>query len=247
MFNFLSKIFGKNNYLDFSVLNSDMHAHLIPGIDDGSVDIEETLKMIEGLKTLGFKNFITTPHMMPDVFKNTNASISEAGIKLNIELESQIGKQIHTAAEYYVDENFPERVRNNESFLTFGNNYILIEVSMNAKEKSLKETLFELKVKGYYPVLAHVERFPYMFTDDLNYYSDLKDADVLFQVNLRSFIGQYGETQRKIARALADNNMIDFLGTDLHRQNQLPFLEMAMKDSYVQKLLKQNKLLNKQL
>lgn len=245
MANILSKLFGKKELMDFSVLNSDMHAHLIPGIDDGSNNVEETIKMIEGLQRMGLKKFIATPHIMPDIFKNTYVSVVEACKKLNMELEEKIGMQIHPAAEYYVDENFLERIRSGEHFLTFGKNYILIEVNMAAKEKTLEETLFELNVKGYHTVLAHAERYPYMFDNNLAYYSSLKDADVLFQVNLRSFTGNYGEVQRKIARKLADNNMIDFLGTDIHHENQLPILQQAMRDDYVQKLLHNNRLLNK--
>ncbi len=152
------------------------------------------------------------------------------------------------AAEYYIDQEFPNRVRNDEKFLTFGENYILIEVNMMAREKRLEEVLFELNLKGYKPVLAHVERYPYMFEgNSLAYYASLLDADVLLQVNLRSFTGQYGEIQKKIARQLAEHNMINFLGTDIHHENQLPIIYQSMKDPYVQKLLIKNKLLNNQL
>jgi len=83
--------------------------------------------------------------------------------------------------------------------------------------------------------------------NSLNYYSGLMDADVLLQVNLRSFTGQYGEIQKKIARQLAEHNMINFLGTDIHHENQLPVIHQSLKDPYVQKLLANNTLMNKQL
>ena len=247
MGNLFGKLFDHKDLLDFSVLNADMHSHLIPNIDDGSVSTLESQKMISGLRAMGFKKFITTPHIMPEVFKNNKEIIENASHNLNAELaEDDIA--VIAAAEYYIDEEFPNRVRNDEKFLTFGENYILIEVNMMAREKRLEEVLFELNLKGYKPVLAHVERYPYMFEgNSLAYYSSLLDADVLLQVNLRSFTGQYGEIQKKIARQLAEHNMINFLGTDIHHENQLPIIYQSMKDPYVQKLLIKNKLLNNQL
>jgi len=245
---FFGKLFEHKGLLDFSVLNADMHSHLIPNIDDGSISVQETRNMISGLQAMGFKKFITTPHIMPEVFKNTTEIIENACAKLNEKMEAEGEQQVIAAAEYYIDEQFANRVRNEERFLTFGENYILIEVNMMAKEKRLEEVLFELNLRGYIPVLAHVERYPYMYEgNSLNYYSGLMDADVLLQVNLRSFTGQYGEIQKKIARQLAEHNMINFLGTDIHHENQLPVIHQSLKDPYVQKLLANNTLMNKQL
>ncbi len=244
----LSKLFEHKHLLDFSVLNADMHSHLIPNIDDGSASVQESANMIKGLQALGFKKFITTPHIMPEVFKNDAEIILESCIKLNSELMPESDVNVIAAAEYYIDDQFHDRVRNGERFLTFGSNYILLEVNMMSREKRLEEVLFELNLKGYKPVLAHVERYPYMFEgNSLQYYSSLMDADVLLQVNLRSFTGQYGEIQKKIARQLAEHNMINFLGTDIHHESQLPVIQQSMKDSYVQKLLTNNTLMNNQL
>jgi len=245
---FFGKLFEHKHLLDFSVLNADMHSHLIPNIDDGSISVQETRNMITGLQAMGFKKFITTPHIMPEVFKNTTEIIENACVKLNEEIAADGEQQVIAAAEYYIDEQFANRVRSEERFLTFGENYILIEVNMMAKEKRLEEVLFELNLRGYKPVLAHVERYPFMYEgNSLNYYSGLMDADVLLQVNLRSFTGQYGEIQKKIARQLAEHNMINFLGTDIHHENQLPVIHQSLKDPYVQKLLANNTLMNKQL
>ena len=244
----LSKFFEQKELMDFSVLNADMHSHLIPNVDDGSASTRETINIVQGLQAMGFKKFITTPHIMPEIYKNTSEIINSECEKLNAEIGSVIGVSIKAAGEYYIDDDFPDRVRNGEIFLTFGDRYILIEVNMMARDKRLEESLFELNVKGYKPVLAHVERYPYMFEGgSLNYYSGLRDADVLLQVNLRSFSGQYGEIQKKIARQLAEHNMINFLGTDIHHESQLPVIHQAMKDAHVQKLLMNNTLLNNKL
>ncbi len=241
----LHKIFGQKDLPDFSALHTDMHSHILPGIDDGSQSPESSVNMMTGLMELGFKKFITTPHIMPEVFNNTPESVHAAFSQLKNALENKDHFDLHVAGEYYIDDHFATRVRNGEQFLTFGDNYILVEVSMMVKEKKLEESLFELVMNGYKPVLAHAERYPYMFENGkLNYYSGLCDADVFLQVNLRSFTGNYGEIQRKIARALAENDMISFLGTDLHNEGQLGLLFQAMKDNHVQKLMAGGKLLN---
>jgi len=137
------------------------------------------------------------------------------------------------------------KIKNDEHLLTFGENHILIEVSMGMKEALLDAVIFELTTRKYKPILAHVERYVYMFDQGkLDYYQQLKDADVLLQVNIRSFLGQYGEIPKKIARKLAVNNMIDYLGTDLHNEAQLPMIKDALNDAYIQNLLKGNTLKN---
>lgn len=240
-----NSLFKQQESVNFSGLGVDMHSHLIPGVDDGSASFDDTIKMITGLQELGFCKFVTTPHAMPGVYENTKQNIDAAAKKLNFQLTQQLNLTIQAAAEYYVDDDFPQRIRDGETPLTFGNNYVLIEMSMNSKSMNLDAAIFELTTRGYQPVLAHVERYPYLFHNgQLNNYEQLRDADVLLQVNLRSFIGNYGEIQRKIARKLAEAAMIDFLGTDIHNPAQLDALKIAMEDKVVQQLLRSGKLKN---
>ncbi len=235
------KLFSKKDIVDYSVIKTDMHSHLIPGIDDGAKDEQTALLMIEGLKALGFTQLITTPHIMKSYFDNNEQIIQNGQQNFN----NKYHTNVVAAAEYFVDESFVEKIKNNMPLLTFGDNYVLIEVSMGVKDKQLEEAVFELTSRNYKPVLAHCERYPYMFENGkLNYYEKLKDADVLLQVNIRSFLGQYGEIQKKIARKLAVNDMIDFLGTDIHNELQLPMLKDALQDEYVQHLLNSNQLKN---
>ena len=235
------KLFSKKDIVDYSVIKTDMHSHLIPGIDDGAKDEQTALLMIEGLKALGFTQLITTPHIMKSYFDNNEQIIQNGQQNFNDKYHTNVV----AAAEYFVDESFVEKIKNNMPLLTFGDNYVLIEVSMGVKDKQLEEAVFELTSRNYKPVLAHCERYPYMFENGkLNYYEKLKDADVLLQVNIRSFLGQYGEIQKKIARKLAANDMIDFLGTDIHNELQLPMLKDALQDEYVQHLLNSNQLKN---
>ena len=244
-----SKLFKKETFLNYEGLGADMHSHFIPGIDDGSSSIEESIEMMNGLMQLGFTKFITTPHIQPELFQNTEESILKKKDEFQTELNRRkIEIEIEAAAEYYIDENFLIRLQSANKFLTIDDSYILIEVSMVSRFKDLEKVIFELMLKGYKVILAHVERYPYMFENGkLDYYHTLKDKEVYLQVNLRSFTGNYGDIQKKIARQLADKKMIDFLGTDLHKPFQLKIIEDALHDMHVQKLLKENNLLNKTL
>lgn len=238
-------LFGsrKNDLLNFSALGTDMHAHLLPGIDDGAADIDESKLLISGLQELGFSRFIATPHIMPGVYDNNSDGITQKWNDLINAIVPQ--PQLHAAAEYYIDIDFPARIRSGEKMLSFGEQYVLVEVNMTQPELKLQESLFELRLAGYKPVLAHVERYPYMFKkNSLKEYEQLRDADILLQVNLRSFIGDYGEPQKRIAKALAEVGLINFLGTDIHRAAQLPLIAQSMADKHVQQLLASGKLLN---
>lgn len=248
--NLFSKFFPaqKKDLLNFSVLHTDMHAHLLPGIDDGATDITAALALISGLQELGFKKCIATPHIMPGVFDNDADIIFDRQSALNAAALPALGTEVQAAAEYFIDESFPERVRAGEQLLTFGDNYVLVEMSMILREKKLEEAFFEMRLRGYRPVLAHVERYPYLFDkQQLDEYEKLRDADVHLQVNLRSFTGNYGEIQKRIARVLAEHRMISFLGTDLHNAAQLPILAQAMADGHVQRLMESGTLLNAML
>lgn len=244
-----AKLFKKESFLNYEGLGADMHSHFIPGIDDGSANMEESIQMLNGLKQLGYSKFVTTPHIQPEIFPNTEAFILEKFDAFKTSINAYAPDlEIKCAAEYYVDDNFLSRLNTDNKLLTFGNNFVLIEVSMVSKFKALEKVIFELMLLGYNVILAHVERYPYMFENNrLDYYESLRDKEVFLQVNLRSFTGNYGDIQRKIARQLAEKNMIDFLGTDLHKPVQLKLIEDALHDTYVQKLLTENNLYNKSL
>jgi protein-tyrosine phosphatase len=243
-----SNLFSKKVFADFSALQTDMHSHLLPGVDDGATQFSDSLAMITGLQKLGFSKFITTPHVMKDVYENVYSEVLKVEDSLNQALNASGKIDLHAAAEYYIDDEFPERIKSGEPLLTFGDNFVLIEMSMSSRSKLLESTIFELNLRGFKPVLAHVERYPYLFEhQQLDEYQKLIDADVMLQVNIRSFTGGYGEIQKKIAKKLAANDMIDFLGTDIHHQAQLPALYEAMQDATVQKLLKDDRLKNKLL
>jgi len=149
--------------LDLSWLEVDMHSHLIPGIDDGSKSMEESLELIKRLSSYGLQKIITTPHVMSEYYKNTPEIISMGLEDLRKAVKAEgISIEIEAAAEYYIDEILLEKIKDGKSLLTFGEKYILVETGFINKPQMLLETMFQLEMSGYKPILAHPERYQYL-------------------------------------------------------------------------------------
>lgn len=229
-----------------SLIGTDIHSHLIPGIDDGPESMEQSVELIRSMYNLGYKKFITTPHIMMDYFKNTpdiiNKRIAELRKAIN---EAQIPVTVEAAAEYLLDEGFVKKFHARE-LLTFGKKYILVEISFYFPPESLFQTLFDLKLEGYIPILAHPERYGY-WHHNFEQYITLKDREILFQINLPSLTGYYSHEVRKITEQLIDNNMVDFVGTDAHNMVYIDHVDKSRYSKHLEKLLQSGKLLNNTL
>lgn len=201
-------------------LLTDMHSHLLPGIDDGAPDIATSISLIKGLAALGYTRLITTPHIMNDMYPNTPHIINERLHDLRQALSKQnINIQIEAAAEYYVDEFFEELLQSEELICLPGYK-ILVEQSMLQAYPRFKEVVYELRLKGYTPIIAHPERYVYM-AEQKHDYQWFKDSGCLLQVNLLSLQGYYGKSERKLAEYLYREGMIDLYGTDCHHDRHL--------------------------
>lgn len=243
-------IFKKKNAVtvDLSDLGSDMHSHLLPGIDDGSPDDATSLTLIKGLQDLGYRQFITTPHIMGDVHKNDATSIGRAHGQLRNALQQEgMEVPVKPAAEYFLDDHFDELLDKGVPLLTIKDNWVLVEFSFVTIPLHVKEQLFELQIKGYKPILAHPERYNYLISQK-KWYDELKEAGCYFQLNLLSLTGYYGKLTSELAQYLVKKNYIDLLGTDLHHQRHLDALRSSPSlMGGVKSLLDSGKILNASL
>ena len=206
----------------------DIHSHLIPGIDDGAKTFEETLKLAKALQSFGISQFITTPHIIQHVWNNTAEQIKAKEIETNKELEKhQITVPFRAAAEYMLDDNFMQLFQS-EQLLTLKKNYVLIEMSYINAPIQLYAFLFDLQVAGYIPVLAHPERYLF-YHNNFEEYLKLKKAGCLFQLNLLSVVGYYGNEIAKIAEKLLQKGMYDFVGSDVHHSNHIAAFDLKVK------------------
>jgi protein-tyrosine phosphatase len=244
-----SNIFKKkeevSNLMDLSGLGVDLHSHLIPGIDDGAKTMEDSIMLIKGLRQLGFKKIITSPHIMSGGYNNTPEIILSGRDKVREEIKAQgIDVDFDAWAEYYLDETIMPKIEA-RNLLTMGDNYVLVELSYLMKSFSTTSYFYSLITNGYKVVLAHPERYPYYHSDDLDEYKMLKDHGVFFQVNIASLTGTYGQGARNIAEKLIDNNMVDFIATDLHNTRHLGYINASVKLPYMEKIINYDKLMNK--
>jgi tyrosine-protein phosphatase YwqE len=225
------------------ILRVDLHSHLIPGIDDGSQSMKESLSLLKGMEALGYEKVITTPHIMLDAYRNTPATIRnglhalrEAAIKEGITLK------IEAAAEYYLDDGFEDLLRKGD-VLTIKGNYLLFETSYFAKPLQLEEMIFAISSSGYIPLMAHPERYRYI-KDPRKEYGRFKELGVMFQVNLNSFGGHYGKDAKYKANFLRKEGMIDFLGSDVHHSRQVDTLSNIFLSEAYRDIFTHNTILN---
>lgn len=235
-----SKIFKKEQpklaKLDLSVFQVDIHSHLIPGIDDGAQNMDQSIGMLAKFESLGYKKVITTPHVMSDYYRNTPDiilsgldNLREMKEKLNLRIE------VEAAAEYYYDESLMERLKKNEKLLTFVDNYVLFEFSFHSEPPETEKLFFELLSKGYKPVVAHFERYLFL-NNDIDRVYKWREAGINIQLNLNSVSGHYGPQVKKQAQQLIESKQIDFVGTDCHRIEHLLLLEENLTNPYLHKV-----------
>ncbi len=223
---------------DFSFLGTDMHSHLIPGVDDGSPDMATSLALIKKLQALGYSKLITTPHVFQDFYPN-NAEVLHAGyakVKKALK-DNNINVELKVAAEYYLDTHVIDLLEENVPLLTLSGNKVLVEFSMVTAPLHRDELLFQLRVKGYEPVIAHAERYAY-YHQQFEAYQFLHDKGFALQLNLLSFTGQYGSKIKKTAHQLLDKGLVKYLGTDLHHARHLAGLQHLQRNNKLMQRLK---------
>ncbi len=227
-------------------LKVDLHSHLIPGIDDGSQSMEESLLLLKGMEALGYEKVITTPHIMADAYRNTPKIISDGLKSLRKAARKEgLSIKIEAAAEYYLDDGFEDLLQKSK-IMTIKGEYLLFETSYFAKPMQLEEMIFSISSSGYKPLMAHPERYRYV-KDPLKEYGRFKELGVLFQVNLNSFSGHYGRDAKQKADFLSKEGMIDFLGSDVHHKKQVDTLSSVFKSDAYRDIFTYNTILNDDL
>ena len=174
----------------------DIHSHVLPGIDDGAKDVKESLVLIQEMKKLGFGKIIGTPHTYPGLYNNNEKTIFNAYNKLKKIVKGSI--EISYASEYMLDNSLITKVRN-KNILCLKDNYILVEMSYISAPNNLYEIIFEIKTNGYIPVLAHPERYTFLYNDLKEIYKLIKHG-CFFQINLLSCTGYYGSEALKMTK-----------------------------------------------
>ena len=216
-------------------IESDWHCHILPGIDDGSQNEEQSLEMLQEYVRLGIKKIVATPHVRADYFKNTKESIIEAQSKVqNLITTHQLPVVLEASAEYFADENLLQLIEQDQ-LLPIENQYILFEFPMQSPTLWATKLVEKLQRKGYTPLLAHPERYRYWHGKPQEW-KKWKNRGVCFQLNLLSITGHYGSAERRAALQLLDSDYIDAVGSDAHGLRHLQKLNELAKNPHFDKL-----------
>ena len=199
----------------------DFHTHILPNIDDGSKSIEETFNLIKEAEKAGFKKIISTSHYLEKYYEvdvierkawidTLNKTIKERNEKIKLYLGNEI----------YFSDNIIRLLEEGKATTINNTSYLLFELPLNTKPFNIYNIIYELLEYKLIPVLAHPERYTFVQSEPELVY-DLIQKGLLMQCNYGSIIGQYGKKAQIIVKKLYENNMVHFLGTDVHKQNTI--------------------------
>ena len=204
----------------------DFHSHILPNIDDGSISIEETVKMLEEAQKVGFTKIISTSHYIEGYYESDEKERLDLlkNLKENFQdIELYLGNEI------YIAENMIQLVKDKKASTINNSKYILFELPMNTKTMLTKEMVYRIIENGNIPIIAHPERYSYV-QDNPEYIEELAEMGAMFQANYGSILGMYGEKAKKTVKKLLKQDLIQFLGSDVHRTNQIyPLIPKAIK------------------
>lgn len=203
---------SKYSILDSGVLDgiTDWHCHILPRVDDGVQTTEHALEILSFYEETGIRDVWLTPHIMEDC-PNEPAKLKELFVAFQAAYKGPI--MLHLAAENMIDTLFDQRFKEGD-IMPIGEGMLLVETSYYNPPMAFESTLKEIKEKGYKPLLAHPERYVYMTEKD---YPRLKENGILFQLNIMSLVGMYGQHAARTASRLLQEGLYDYAGSDLHR------------------------------
>ncbi len=212
------------------MLGTDLHSHLIPGVDDGSRGAVETIAMARGLMEMGVTRLHLTPHQfrLGNDFTLTDlrGHVDETH---RILARAEIGLELVRSAEYYYGERFVDAITSGEELATFlegGETCLLVELPLQQPAVGVSRVAMALRKRGIRPVMAHPERVSGLL-DDRERVDSWREAGWRFQLNLLSLTGHHGSRAADLGHTLLEEGYYDFFGSDLHRPSQLEPLRRA--------------------
>ena len=186
----------------------DIHSHILPGVDDGSPDIPNSLDLLDYMEEIGYKEVWLTPHVMADLHQTTD-HLQQVFADFKTHYQGPL--QLHLAAEYMMDSAFRDQLHT--APLRLGRDHLLVETSYMSGPMDLHDILLDVWQSGFKPLIAHPERYMYMDGSD---YQLLHDKGYDFQLNLMSLSGYYGARPKLVAEKLLEQGFYTYVGSDLH-------------------------------
>ena len=212
----------------------DIHSHILYGIDDGSKSLEESIEIINQAIEVGFTEIVLTPHYIEESKYQTNNKEKESILKT---LKSNI--KLYLGNEVFVNNNLEELLKKQEISTINKSKYLLIEFPMNQKPKDINNILYELRIKGIIPIIAHPERYDYVEKNP-NIVKEWIEEGAILQSNYGSIIGIYGSGPQKTIKKLLKKKLIDVLASDVHYPNNKIYQNMETIEKKLKRITKEN-------
>lgn len=200
----------------------DLHCHILPGIDDGAPDLDTALAMASIASADGIEVLACTPHIYPGLYENNQAGIRAAIAALQGELvRAGIPLKLVIGADVHMDPDLLNGLRNGRIPTLNGTRYFLFEPPHHVAPMRLEESLFELMVAGYVPILTHPERLTWI-GDHYDKMVDLAERGVWMQLTAASVTGRFGRAAQHFALKMLDDGIVHILATDAHHSHKRP-------------------------
>jgi tyrosine-protein phosphatase YwqE len=232
-------IFSKKKFLvDYLQNFVDIHNHILPGIDDGAKNVQESIELILGFRELGITNLVATPHIMNNFYPNTRETINSSLDELTNELLANDIKEfsIEASAEHMIDDNFEELLARSE-VMPMRKQYLLVEMSYLQPSINFDDAIIKTSGKQLFSILAHPERYNFLH-GQMKKYTQYKKKGIQFQLNLLSLGEYYGGEIPKIACKLLNEGLIDYVASDIHTIYQLNSLrKITLNNRMVKQLM----------
>ena len=191
----------------------DIHCHILPGVDDGATDMETSKAMIREAYKQGVRYMIATPHYRPEMFEPSMSKVISVYRKMRT-YAAKIGIDLRLGCEYYRNDQIIYHLDNKLRPTMLGGKYVLTEFSTNDSFITIRNCIYELIVRGYHPIIAHVER--YFCCQEPERIQELKKLGAQIQINADSVLGYEGHTIKKFCAGLMKDDLVDFIGSDAH-------------------------------
>ena len=196
----------------------DIHTHILHSVDDGSANLEMTLELLEEAKKAGFTKIILSSHYMEGYF--TADLNTRKDIFAQMEAKKTVDTELYLGNEIFLTESLLNLIREQKAITLNNSRYLLFELPFTTEPVYLMEMVYRMQSSGYTPILAHPERYPYLYKNP-EVYEELVDKGVLLQTNFGSYGGQYGRRSKLVAEKLLKSNLVHFIATDVHRPDSV--------------------------
>lgn len=207
----------------------DIHCHILPGIDDGAKDIATSIEMLRTAEMDGIEKIIATPHYRTSYFENNFDAVKMEVGKLNEVIKNQkINVEILPGQEIFLDTHTVELYKSGKIKGLNATRYMLFELPFDELPHYTFDVLYELRILGIVPILAHPERYEYIIKSP-GKINEFIEEKCLFQINSHSINGVFGRAVKKTSELLLKNRICDFIASDAHTVgNRCPEIKKAL-------------------